>query len=247
MEQFSAATFYGFGARIGAGRRQFELMDKKEKMPVAEWKKSPGCKLLKAIRKECRSIDLEYSALCVDHFLKGLKGTVSAQQLVQALTEIENSIRREMQTTKFFYMPHEQAKLYVQNQLFGTKVNAKFPSIQYDMVEAGNCLAMGRGTACVFHLMRIMEVGTQKFGRRLGVTFPADKNWQKILDESNKAIKALPKGPKTVALSQIAAHLYAVKLAWRNQVMHPHDKYTLDEAKELIGHVKSFMTALAKL
>jgi hypothetical protein len=28
--------------------------------------------------------------------------------------------------------------------------------------------------------------------------------------------------------------------------MHPHDKYTMDEAKDLLGHVESFMKTLAE-
>ena len=161
--------------------------------------------------------------------------------------DLSETLRREMQSVNFFYMPQKQTRFYCQHELFGSKVAAKFPSLEFDIIESGNCFAMGRSTACVFHLMRIMEVGTQTFGSRLGVTFTDSKNWQNILDESNKAIKALPKAPETVALSQVAAHLYNVKVAWRNQVMHPHDKYTFDEAEDLIGHVKAFMKTLAKL
>ena len=51
--------------------------------------------------------------------------------------------------------------------------------------------------------MRVMETGVQEFGNKLGVSLAKDKNWQNILDEVNKAIKALPlKDPKTVELSQ---------------------------------------------
>jgi len=247
MERFSAAQFYEFGTRISAGRRQFEAMDKEEEESVAKWRKSTGCKLLKEVKKQCELIDLKVSAMCIGEFFQKLRGTVSAKQLLQVLSDTENTIRREMSVVNFYHMSSKEFDFYQKTELFGAKVNAKFPSIHYDTVEAGNCFAMGRSTACVFHLMRIMEVGTQKFGRRLGVKFPADKNWQNILDESNKAIKALPKGPKAVALSQAAAHLYTVKLAWRNQVMHPHDRYSLDEARDLIGHVKSFMKALAAI
>ena len=107
--------------------------------------------------------------MSVESFLKNVEGTVSSRKLGQALSEIDNTIHNEMSTVKFFYMPNEQADFYSQEELFGMKVNAKFPMIQYDMVEAENCLAMGRDTACVFHLMRIMEVGVQKFGKKLGV------------------------------------------------------------------------------
>ncbi len=147
----------------------------------------------------------------------------------------------------FLYVPPDAARFYDQRELFGSEVNARFPTIQFDMVESGNCYATGRGTACVFHLMRIMEVGVQEFGKSLGVAMVNQKVWQNILDEVNKAIKGLdPKDPKTVMLCQASANLYSVKLAWRNEVMHPRDTYTLEEAENLIGQVKIFMSHLAK-
>lgn len=93
-----------------------------------------------------------------------------------------------------------------------------------------------------------MEVGVQKFGTKLGVTLVAEKNWQNILDEINKAIKNMDqKAPETKELAATSANLYSVKLAWRNEVMHPNDTYTLEEADNLIRQVKIFMEQLAKV
>ncbi len=50
---------------------------------------------------------------------------------------------------------------------------------------------LNRSTECVFHLMRVMETAVQVLGNRLGVQLTADKNWQNILDEANKAIKGM--------------------------------------------------------
>ena len=217
-------------------------------MPKDDWKKVEGYKTLKRVKAECEAIGLRFSAMCIGDFLKSVHGRLTSKELIQALSETENSIRREMSLVNFFYMPSEQADFYSQDELFGVAVNAKFPSIQYDIVEAGNCFAMGRSTACVFHLMRIMEVGVQSLGNKLGVLSVATKNWQPIVDEINKAIKALPpKDKKTVELCEVAANLYAVKLAWRNEVMHPKDTYTLEEAKNLIGQVKLFMGQLSTI
>jgi len=72
--------------------------------------------------------------------------------------------------------------------------------------------------------------------------------WQNILDEINKAIKAMDqKQPKTTQLAEAAAHLYNVKLAWRNAVMHPKDTYTPEEAKAIFENVKTFTSDLAPL
>jgi hypothetical protein len=161
---------------------------------------------------------------------------------------ISSVIHSELSARLFFHVTPEESAFYDKKELFGTSVNNKFPSIQFDMVEAGNCYATGRGTACVFHLMRIMEVGVQEFGKKLGVPLAKEKNWQNILDEVNKAIKALPpKAAGTVEMSQAAANLYSVKLAWRNEVMHPNDTYTLEEAEDILRQVKLFMRQLATI
>jgi len=245
MERFSAAAFHDIGTDIGM------LTSKLERLPRdldAVELANAYLPLLTLIEKCCASIGLRISPLCIAEFITKLRHGMTAEEMRQSLAGLNNSIRWEMQACFFFYMPHEQVKFYDQKELFGQEVVAKFPAIQYDMVEAGNCYAMGRGTACVFHLMRIMEVGVQEFGKKLGGTLVNEKNWQNILDEINKAIKALPpKGSSTVEMSQAAANLYSVKLAWRNEVMHPNDKYTLEEAKDLIGQVRIFMVQLASI
>ncbi len=40
------------------------------------------------------------------------------------------------------------------------------------------------------------------------------------------------------------AHLDSVRIAWRNDVMHPKESYSEEEAR-VLGHVKSFMRHLA--
>ena len=55
-------------------------------------------------------------------------------------------------------------------QLFGDDVARAFPSSKGDIDEAGKCLALDRGTACVFHLMRILEIGLQLLAAKLGIS-----------------------------------------------------------------------------
>lgn len=74
------------------------------------------------------------------------------------------------------------------------------------------------------------------------------KNWQNILDEMNKAIRALDqRSPQTKAYAAASAHLYNVKLAWRNEVMHPTQTYTEEEAKTPFSQVDIFTRDLAGL
>jgi len=114
-----------------------------------------------------------------------------------------------------------------------------------DISEAGKCLSLNRPTASVFHLMRVMELAVQRFGNELSVTLVTEKNWQVILDQINAAIRKLDaKQPKTKSYAQATSHLYNVKVAWRNEVMHPKQTYTFEEAKAIFDNVRTFVCDL---
>jgi hypothetical protein len=65
-------------------------------------------------------------------------------------------------------------------------------------------------------------------------------------------VLALPsKTPREKArkssLASAAAHLQSVRLAWRNEVMHPKQTYTRQEAFDIFNASKAFMVQLAEL
>jgi hypothetical protein len=53
----------------------------------------------------------------------------------------------------------DNLKYWDKEHLFGETVSQKFKDASGDIESAGNCLALGQGTACVFHLMRAMDGG----------------------------------------------------------------------------------------
>jgi hypothetical protein len=246
MEKFSAASYFTLGQGIQQIRDGLE--NQPDKGVGLRESLSPALKTaLNEIGIQCKAVALKVTEqLCIE-LLNSLDKVLSEGKLHDALDHISQTIAIEMNQNLFMYIPSVQSEFYDQPEMFGKYVNTKFPTVQYDLVEAGNCLATGRSTAVVFHLMRIMEVGVQQFGTKLGVKLADEKNWQNILDEVNTAIKALPKTPQRAEMSQASANLYAVKLAWRNEVMHPNDKYTLEEAENLVRQVKIFMEKLATI
>jgi hypothetical protein len=255
MQKFSAQAFFDIGQFLTHVRRNADDLIQKEgnSRETLLGQASRGSKTstqsIEFIRKNCEDIGLTLSLKAVNRLsdLRQANGTTIGD-VMDAVHHLQTTIADEVDDKVFMFMPSDRAVYYDQQELLGREVSTKFPGIQFDIVEAGNCYATGRGTATVFHLMRIMETGVQAFGTKLGVALADEKNWQNILDEVNKAIKALPpKDPATVKMSQASANLYAVKLAWRNEVMHPKDTYTLEEADNLIRQVKIFMEQLATI
>ncbi|MES2391611.1 MAG: hypothetical protein V4555_08220 [Acidobacteriota bacterium] len=244
MERFSAAAFQ----QIVTGL--VFLVQRIEDLPADLEAGDLASKYIPTVtmlRTECQKLGLRTSISCANDFIT-LSDGMTIRELTQTLRELDNTIRREMQAELFFHVPYFQAAYYERAHLFGAKVAVKFPGMEYDIREAGNCYAASRSTACVFHLMRVMEMAVQVFGRKLGVEFTDTKDWHNIVEQTAKAVQALSgKAQETATLSQVAAHLYAVKKAWRNRVMHPHERYSMDEAKDLLSHVEAFMKALAEL
>jgi len=139
--------------------------------------------------------------------------------------------------------------------LFGPDFATKFPSNgAFELEEAAKCIALGRSTASVFHLMRLMEIAVRAVARCLGIPDPlqpADRSWGAVLNKVRDAITA--KWPTVAARSSgdgeifdsLYASLDAVKNPWRNATMHPANKYTAEEAENVFAAVKGFMMKLA--
>src|SRR5260370_1067933 len=100
----------------------------------------------------------------------------------------------------------------------------------------------GRGTATVYHLMRVMEYGLVKLTGKLGVAIPdiEHKTWGEILNPIDMAVGTLPKKTKEQeAFSEAALHLRQVKNAWRDPTMHNRRRYDIEEATAIFQNVKT--------
>lgn len=140
-----------------------------------------------------------------------------------------------------------QARMMEPNgPLFGAEVASAFPKAAEDIEEAGKCMALGRYTATVFHLMRAMEVAAQALAGKLGVA-NLDREWGKLLSDMKTKIEALPLGQDRNRWSENHSLLYHVKQAWRNDVMHPKATYTEAQAQEVFNAVDSYLRNLAPL
>lgn len=163
------------------------------------------------------------------------------------LTNVSTTMTDELQSVKFFKVkPLMESFLEEDISAFGERISDVFPNSAEDIVEAGKCLALGRSTASVFHLMRAMELAVQRISLRLD--FPAsEKEWGKLLSYISKAIESLPKGEERDAWSEALSNLYHVKQAWRNKTMHPKRTYTEAEANSVYNAVASFYVNITDL
>ncbi len=168
--------------------------------------------------------------------------------------ELSARIKDELESRKFIYLNDSQFRFYeAKDPLFGQLVEDKFPSkAVFEIDEAAKCLALGRSTACVFHLMRVLEVAIDSVRECLSVhppTRPAERNWGAILGNIKKDIDARktswasPKDGEFFA--EVHASFDAVRNVWRNATMHVENKYTAEEAEHIWNATRGLMMKLA--
>ena len=179
---------------------------------------------------------------------------LSRDLLRRDILSLRLRIQDDLKQEFFFHLSPADVPLYGAAQPFGELVARKFPKAIEDISEAAKCLALQRPTAAVFHLMRVMELALRALAVKLEVSGidPDAENWNKITDHVNKAITALPgksaaDQKRKARFGAVCAHLNSVRIAWRNEVMHPKQSYTREEAHAIFAAVRAFMIDLAAL
>ena len=271
MEEFSAAQFYNIANLFEAfmtdlreeqrSRQNFYDSDGFDEETILRFES----RFLFPIEEQCRKIALRHSMETIIQFRNDIHN-LSLEKIRARIEAADRAIRIDLKLHLFMYLPIERAEYYQsfgeekrreqgkEIPLFGDAVLEKFRSTDYDVTEAGNCFAVARFSGCVFHLMKILEVGLTVFAKKFNV--PSDiANWHIIIKAIEKKINGMGDDPNKSAnwkdeqefYSQTASYLMVVKNAWRNYTMHYRPtKYTEEEAEIMIKSVRMFMQRLSE-
>jgi hypothetical protein len=272
MEQFSARGFFLAGCLIEAIKTEClmgsTIIGGDEPLynlaaPLDEHVISKAIDFLAQIEQQCLSIGLPISADTVKTALRKLESAptkaLNYQWLRDKVSDLKDLIGREMSGHGFFYISPEKAKYWPKKaarHAFGDGVADAFASSVFDAHSSAICLAIGLGTASVFHSMRVLEIGLSAFGAVFNVSL-AHTNWEPALREIESKIREMHKDPSWKALpdckakqeqySQAASHFAVLKDAWRNYTMHSRGQHGEDEAEMIFLNVRGFMQKLAAL
>lgn len=171
------------------------------------------------------------------------------------LKELREAAFTDLRKRKFLRLEDTAEFAYEKAELFGPEVAEHFRKAAYDIQKAGSCYATGCYTACVFHLMRVLEHGLRALAKRLKVPFPKTfelKTWDRLIGDIEKEIQKVVLKPKTPQRSKdlefynsAAAQFRYFKDGWRNHVMHTRSVYDEHQAMSVMIHVREFMQHLA--
>jgi hypothetical protein len=195
--------------------------------------------------------DIKYQVERVRSVAEVYSGQDSIENLdkfKEPLDELINRIGDRLKSEYFLHVSPRMAQYYTPS-IFGQDVLDKFHVAADDIEGAGRCLALGEGTACVLHLMRVMEAGLKALAKALGISYAP--SWESYLKQISVKIdgKHKTKGVRwkrdEAFFRDVSGDILTVKQAWRNPTMHVGRKYSPDEAEEIYRSVRSFMTRLA--
>jgi len=183
-------------------------------------------------------------------------------QVVTQLTILQRQITLELLKRTFLYMPAPNNTYYDQEKLFGGDVYDKFESARVDIKSAGSAFAVELYTACVFHLMRAAEHGLRAVANdrrvqlttRSGNPYPIDMGtWEEVLRGLSDELEKIANWERSLGEIKVQAlrfyssaieEIRAIK-EWRNAAMHAREEYIVEDASQIMAHVKRLMVTLS--
>ncbi len=177
-----------------------------------------------------------------------IESSKTSEELSAAYLHVKRNMHHELSDRRFYAPEPRYCGHFFNAKLFGDVVFASFPSANDDIFEAGMCLALERGTACVMHLMRVMEAALRALAADLGVA--EQKDWGAYLRNIDKEMQGRYQsaGARTADeqfYSEAALGFDQVRRAWRNPTLHIEKSYSPERAEEILQAVKSFICFIA--
>jgi hypothetical protein len=255
--RFNAAFFVSTCSSLQSIRAEFQILqrscDQSAIDRVLGW--------MEQLRVECQNHELQISEAYIGDVvmhlksLHGRKQDFSINRFVHYVDGVEERICEELHSSWFFRIPKTKVGYYAgPRERLGQAVIDAFPSAIYDIEEAGKCYATERYTACVFHLMRVMEFGLHSLSLSLNdpnLNPKKNRSWDSMLKKCDGELRKNFNERcdewrrDDQFFSNVTANLRAVKDAWRNPTMHVEKKYTGEEAFDIFNSVRAFMRHLA--
>ena len=162
--------------------------------------------------------------------------TLSQEQSAQ-LTEIMKYIRKTLDAEirgfqAYIVTPKriDVSKLLNDTpSLLAPGVYSKLPEIaQYDLAEAGKCIAFERPTAAAFHILRGTEAVLVAFYEAIVRQKRVNRMWGPMVSDLKKRRKARP-------YEVLLNNLDNIRLSFRNPTQHPELTYDIHEVQDLLA------------
>jgi hypothetical protein len=252
MLQFSADRYIAISSRLTSVIRLIERAEYRyEKIndgTLASSRAEVG-----EIKEDCRLLVLKSCVAKLEDIEKTIGGSPTYDELAIQYKEFYKCLYDEISENLFLCIPIEKQQYYLKPlETFGAKVS-RFESAREDIEEAGKSYGTSRNTACVFHLMRVVEVGLSVLAQHFHLS-DEQINWEAIVNHIQDKIQEIDNLPKDLTpeiwqsdhrfYSEMAIHLGNLRDTYCLYAMHIHEHYDEIGALAIYNHASSFMKNL---
>lgn len=164
--------------------------------------------------------------------------------VTNAMDNFEPVLKAELHASDSYFVSkkggYDTLDLIAQAEvLFPPELPDKVPEAVRDIQECGRCIAFELGTAAGFHILRANEAVLLRYWDAVtaGEARPRNRN----LGNYIKKLDELGAGEE-----KVRATLRQIKDLHRNTLIHPEDVLTTEEAIDLLGIIRSAISAMLK-
>jgi len=203
-----------------------------------------GLKVTLNASKKLQSMSTELEKYSPDAGISLEDGT----RLSSLIIELSTTLKAETSTLKAYVLTDkkmtsdldrlvERPESFLSAQTFG-----KLPSVaQYDLRQAGKCIAFEIPTAAAFHLLRATEDALRSYQAHfIKKTRKLNPTWADLIT----SLKAKRRSP--LPIKTLLNHLDHMRDSFRNPTNHPEKIYDMDEVQDLFGLVADVLNRIAK-
>jgi hypothetical protein len=229
--------------KAGGIEHEWELISDKMRARIEQ--------LLHETEQCCKELNLQSSCDQIEWIRRNKNWNHNLME--RSLDDLRRRIEGELKQRQFLYVPLNRSAYYDQPELFGAPVRKRFPSAVDDIIEAGNCFALGRWSGAVHQCLGVMQSGLIALARHLkrGINIHVD-TWEDIIRRVEEGVAAKRQAMTKARwkkvesfYAEVVSDLRAVKEAWRNPDAHFRRPFDEAGAQKVLEKVRDFMQNLA--
>jgi hypothetical protein len=209
--------------------------------------------IMNELLKHMQKLDLKVSLKEAEKMLPAFNNPDTQSDRIKNLAHhLSSVIQSELDGEMFFQLESSKTEYWHPAWLVDSPIYTLFPRAHEEIQCAGRCYAYGESTACVFHLMRVIDSGLCVVADSLKINHDA-RNWSAI---GTKIQKKMEEKYQTKTddwkrsepfYASILTDIQAISRGHRNPVLHEVEKkYTDPEARYLLAVTEAFMGHLAE-
>jgi hypothetical protein len=246
MLTFHAQNWYHLSRRLSG--LDIILGIASDRMAEKDWQ-GIGAEL-EQIESDCKELGLALSAMHANRAFKYWKDN-DRKRCGEAIRELHLRIQDELSQNTFYWVPKER-ETFLHQVIDFQYLEKLVPSIIDEFFAASRSYIYGENTACIFHLMRVVDFGLHKVAKSLGIGYSAH-NWKMIGDDIRKKMeqkyqdKTEEWRKSEPFYAGVLTDIGAIARGHRNPTLHELERtYDDREARYMITVVSGFMLHVGK-